>query len=255
MLNSQMATSRHLGNPTPTYLIKMSIDQHERQPHVDDEHLMVDNYLLRMFPLSSALVVGALAVLRPRLLQESFAVAAYGLDLDQKTLFVAFVAVLISSCLFIVILYIVRARRRSVALSLQLLDRQRRERDALMEVFHAANGSGWKDKTRWGSNDPVSGWKGVIVDRAGLVTKLILPSNELSGMLSEAIGTLLQLNEIDLRDNSLCGPLPESLGSLSNLSGLYLHTNNFSGPIPPLIADLPHLMGVYLFNNNFQGTY
>jgi hypothetical protein len=74
------------------------------------------------------------------------------------------------------------------------------ERQALTELFEALDGKNWKDKTRWCTNAPVSQWKGVHVsNKTGKVNKIILAENRLSGFISEAIGVLDGLVELDLR--------------------------------------------------------
>lgn len=58
----------------------------------------------------------------------------------------------------------------------------KKERAALIEFFEALGGNGWKDKTRWCSEEPLGRWKGIKVDHNnGRVNKIILPSNRLEG--------------------------------------------------------------------------
>ena len=48
------------------------------------------------------------------------------------------------------------------------------ERDTLMALFHATNGSAWKKKNGWGTEDLVGKWQGVTVGYNGYVTGLDL---------------------------------------------------------------------------------
>ena len=79
------------------------------------------------------------------------------------------------------------------------------EKDALIKLYIATNGSQWKNK--WDLNAPVSKWYGVKLSNDKVIS-------------------------IDLTNNNLVGELPTELGSLVYLQKLKLTRNSISGSIP-----------------------
>ncbi|KAB8463989.1 hypothetical protein FH972_025279 [Carpinus fangiana] len=76
----------------------------------------------------------------------------------------------------------------------------------------------------------------------------------LSGQLSADIGSLSELQTLDLSSNKLMtGPLPQAIGNLKNLSSLCLTGCGFSGPIPNEIGSLQQLLYLALTSNRFSG--
>ena len=69
-------------------------------------------------------------------------------------------------------------------------------RDALVALYNATNGPGWKNNENWLSEAPLDQWYGVFADCDGTLTHL------------------------GLRHNQLAGPIPPELGNLSNLTEL-----------------------------------
>lgn len=128
------------------------------------------------------------------------------------------------------------------------------ERQSLVVFFNALDGNGWKDKTRWCSDEPISRWKGVHVDGSGRVKKIILDENLLKGHIPAEIGNFRNLRELDLRLNKIDGPLPDAILDLGRMEGLYLYNNFITGEIPAerMIRAYPNLMGIYLYNNSFD---
>lgn len=122
-------------------------------------------------------------------------------------------------------------------------------RSALMEFFHATNGAKWHNKTHWGSTRPISEWKGVTVNKAGCVVKLVLPSNNLQGSIPTSIYYLEHLRELDLRLNQVCGPIPDTIGHMRQLTHVYLQNNRLSGVIPDSVGDLSQLEMLDLRSN------
>jgi hypothetical protein len=55
------------------------------------------------------------------------------------------------------------------------------ERQVLMELFHATDGSDWTRKGNWGTDKLLGTWHGVKVDEGGRITHLQLQENKLSG--------------------------------------------------------------------------
>ena len=81
--------------------------------------------------------------------------------------------------------------------------------------------------------------------------RLDLSDNQLSGVPPE-LGSLSNLERLDLSDNQLSGVPPE-LGSLSNLTHLYLHDNQLSGEIPSELGSLSNLEWLWLQRNQLSG--
>jgi hypothetical protein len=76
------------------------------------------------------------------------------------------------------------------------------------------------------------------------LVSLSLTSNELSGPIPAALGSLEKLANRYLEDNALSGAIPAELGNLSNMSQFVLINNKLSGPVPP---ELQRLDGSQIF--------
>lgn len=59
--------------------------------------------------------------------------------------------------------------------------RGKHDRAILMELFDRCHGPTWVGSANWGSEEPLSAWYNVAVDRGGHVQRLTLPRNKLSG--------------------------------------------------------------------------
>lgn len=126
------------------------------------------------------------------------------------------------------------------------------ERQALLDLYAATQGAGWRDSTGWtGAAGTECSWYGVRCDGAGeRVVELNLFDNRLRGTLP-ALDRLPGLALIQFGANELSGPLP-ALGNLRGLRFLFVFDNQFSGPLPSL-AGLDALEVVYAFQNKFSG--
>ena len=127
------------------------------------------------------------------------------------------------------------------------------DRAALMALYDATNGNNWTDSTNWGTDEPLDRWHGVTIGDAGLVVRLNLHANNLTGTLPPALGRLSSLAALNLHGNNLTGTLPPALGALTNLEYLELSNNNLTGPIPPALGNLSNLVRLFLSNNNLTG--
>ena len=67
------------------------------------------------------------------------------------------------------------------------------------------------------------------------------------------LGSLTNLEGLDLYDNQLTGAIPAELGSLTNLEGLDLRTNQLTGEIPAELGDLSNLEVLWLASNHLTG--
>ena len=91
------------------------------------------------------------------------------------------------------------------------------DREALIAIYHATNGSDWKVNYNWLTEEPLNNWAGVSVGDKGRVVSLVLYGNELSGPIPPEVGNLTKLEELYLPDNELTGFIPPELGNLADL--------------------------------------
>ncbi|MCF6361704.1 MAG: hypothetical protein L3J29_13210 [Cyclobacteriaceae bacterium] len=96
-------------------------------------------------------------------------------------------------------------------------------------------------------------WFGVTVTN-GDVTQVILPNNNLNGILPESLGDLLELTQLKLNSNQIGGSIPVSIGSLQKLIVLLLYNNLLTGNIPVELGNLINLVSLQLHDNVFTGT-
>ena len=127
------------------------------------------------------------------------------------------------------------------------------DRAALIALYEATNGAGWKNNTNWLTGAPLAEWHGVDTDGVGRVTALRLPDNDLEGGIPPEIGHLARLGELDLGTNGLTGPIPPEIGGLSRLRSLSLSSNRLEGRIPPQIGRLDRLTELHLSDNALAG--
>ncbi|MDE2731165.1 MAG: putative Ig domain-containing protein [Bacteroidota bacterium] len=80
-----------------------------------------------------------------------------------------------------------------------------------------------------------------------------LYDNLLHGRLPPEIGSLANLELMDMAVNSLEGPIPPELGQLARLESVHLLGNSLSGPIPPEITRLVSLRSIDLAGNELEG--
>ncbi|CAM9965250.1 unnamed protein product, partial [Ectocarpus sp. 8 AP-2014] len=132
--------------------------------------------------------------------------------------------------------------------------RGKHDRAILMELFDRCHGPTWVGSANWGSEEPLSAWYNVAVDRGGHVQRLTLPRNKLSaGEIPSGLGMLAFLRDLRLHRNSLRGDIPPFIGGLSSLTYLDLHGNNLRGEIPKEIGNLPLLESLLLAQNKLSG--
>eukprot|EP00956_Cyclotella_meneghiniana_P035616 scaffold116417_cov54-Cyclotella_meneghiniana.AAC.1 len=79
--------------------------------------------------------------------------------------------------------------------------------------------------------------------------KINLSNNGLSGRLSESIGDLTFIKELDLSGNGIKGSIPTEIGLLSNLTYLRLSYNAFTGAAPKGLGMMSGLQLLQLQSN------
>ncbi|KAL4284508.1 hypothetical protein GQ457_16G024140 [Hibiscus cannabinus] len=88
--------------------------------------------------------------------------------------------------------------------------------------------------------------------KASSLSVLSLVKNDITGLISEEIGSCKSLTHLYLNGNKLSGHLPDSLTQLSNLKRFDISNNNFSGKVP----DISRISGLLTFlvqNNQLSG--
>lgn len=96
--------------------------------------------------------------------------------------------------------------------------------------------------------------QGVQVDRASFdLQKLILPQNNLVGMMPASLGSITTLQHLVLSNNQLCGCIPASIGLLVHLQSLVLDRNQLQGEIPRTLKHLQQLTVLRLEHNQLEG--
>ena len=126
------------------------------------------------------------------------------------------------------------------------------DRDALVALYNTTDGASWTNNTNWLSEQPLDTWHGVTTDGMR-VTELHLQDNELSGTIPPELGSLTNLERLDLGVNQLTGPIPVELGSLTKLEELGLWGNQLTGQIPSELGSLSKLRELWLDVNQLNG--
>ncbi|KAL8122769.1 tyrosine-sulfated glycopeptide receptor 1 [Apium graveolens] len=98
-------------------------------------------------------------------------------------------------------------------------------------------------------------WEGITCDHNGRVTRLLLPSNHLRGIIHPSIANLTSLVHLNLSNNFLSGPLPPTFfTSLTQIQVIDLSSNRLFGQLP-VPGGLPVTVKTLdLSNNHFNGT-
>ena len=127
------------------------------------------------------------------------------------------------------------------------------DRAALEAFYDATGGAGWTDSTNWKTEAPLGEWYGVRTDGSGRVAGLGLGANGLAGSIPGELGSLANLDSLELFGNALRGPIPAELGNLANLTWLVLGANALTGLIPPELGGLVGLEYLDLAGNALTG--
>lgn len=116
--------------------------------------------------------------------------------------------------------------------------------DTLMAFFNSTNGPHWFNHSHWGETYNCAGWYGVECDNS-TIQNLNLPSNGLSGPITDVFDLMNPSSAVNLSSNKLTG-------SISNLSfhniAVDLSFNRLTGTLGG-----PFYQIVLLNNNNLTG--
>ncbi|KAM6540586.1 hypothetical protein CsatB_005033 [Cannabis sativa] len=119
----------------------------------------------------------------------------------------------------------------------------------LKDPFFVLNSWNINDK-----NSPCS-WTGVTCNGFSQVTALSLPSSGFLGPISPDLGSIKNLQRLDLSNNSLNGSLPKSLFQASELRFLDLSNNLITGELPEVMATMnTNLQALNLSDNALAGN-
>ncbi len=143
--------------------------------------------------------------------------------------------------------------------------------EALVALYNATGGTGWRNNGNWLIERPLETWHGVTTDEKGRVTELNLGAigydggtfyhlgdrphgNNLVGEIPPELSYLSNLEVLNLRGNYLTGNIPHELGNLSRLRSLNLSSNFLEGPIPPELGNLSSLYDFSFSYNDLVGV-
>jgi Leucine-rich repeat (LRR) protein len=136
------------------------------------------------------------------------------------------------------------------------------QKQALIDFYNSTNGANWYDDSNWLTGDSCANqWYGVTCDNSDNITKLLVPYNNLEGVVPASIADLTFLEELNLSYAYLQSPTPE-IGQLSQLKFIDLSFSYFgvtsNGEFPGWVLDLTQLeklilTDAYIFDEIPQG--
>ena len=105
-----------------------------------------------------------------------------------------------------------------------------------------------------GTEDNSGGGMGDIVSGQGIVDKIHLKMNNLTGRLPEELWTMSSLQNMTFMVNQLTGSIPDSIRELSNLRFFCGGFNKLTGTVPNAVGQLSELIWLGLDANKLTGT-
>ena len=98
--------------------------------------------------------------------------------------------------------------------------------DALVDFYNSTNGDDWRNNSNWlDETKPLSQWFGLTVVN-NRVVGIELRNNQLSGILSEGLGNLSDLERLNVSSNTISGTIP-NLSVASKLISFNCNLNDF----------------------------
>ena len=104
----------------------------------------------------------------------------------------------------------------------------------------------------WSEDISIGEWEGVLIVH-GRVANLQIPKEGLTGTIPSELGSLTNLQWLELTSNQLTGEIPAELGNLSNLQNLWLSGNQLTGEIPAELGNLSNLQPAVATENQLTG--
>ncbi|MCY3613771.1 MAG: S8 family serine peptidase [Bacteroidetes bacterium] len=128
---------------------------------------------------------------------------------------------------------------------------------ALSALFTSTGGASWRNNRNWDittvpTPSELARWYGVEASH-GILSRLNLYRNHLTGTLPSELGDLQGLEDLRLYKNSITGEIPHELGNLTQLQWLDISTNSLSGEIPPELGNLTQLQRLDMSTNSLSG--
>ncbi|KAM7490027.1 hypothetical protein LguiA_032948 [Lonicera macranthoides] len=96
-------------------------------------------------------------------------------------------------------------------------------------------------------------WFHVTCNSQNSVTRVDLGNAALSGILAPQLGTLTNLQYLEVFANNISGSIPKELGNLKKLVSLDLYENQLTGYIPSTLGNLKYLRFLRLNSNKLTG--
>lgn len=133
------------------------------------------------------------------------------------------------------------------------------QRFGLTTFYFATQGEGWNDNSGWLGDDQECKWFGVDCDSSSdnslLITRLLLPNNNLMGSITNEIQIFDQLQRLNVFSNAITGTMPNGLFSLKKLVLLDLEVNRITGVgFPDNLFNLNSLVSYRISNNYLSGS-
>ena len=111
---------------------------------------------------------------------------------------------------------------------------------------------GGEQSLNWGEDLSMDDWQGVsITDNR--VVEVDTFNLGLAGSIPSELGSLVNLQRLNLSFNKLTGEIPRELGNLSKLEELLLPVNQLDGGIPAELGNLSNLQTLSLSENQLTG--
>ncbi len=134
---------------------------------------------------------------------------------------------------------------------------------ALKSFYSSTNGASWTNNAGWdqavllcgeNNHNPVTGGAYGVHCTDGVVFRLDLANNNLSGSIPAQLADITSLNYLLLNNNQLTGSIPAGLGNIPDLWQLHLQDNQLSGPIPANLGNLANVYQLFLQGNSFGNS-
>lgn len=129
----------------------------------------------------------------------------------------------------------------------------------LTQFYASTNGKDWA--VTWELGKPMNTWFGIKLNADGRVIELVMPNNNVAGVLPPTLANLCNLQVLTLYNtfpinsssNRIFGVLPPQMSQLRGLTDFTVFGNNLSGQIPRFIS--PFLLNLDLGKNQFSGLF
>lgn len=127
----------------------------------------------------------------------------------------------------------------------------------LQQFYEALDGENWARNDGWShaSAGLVSeSWFGLGCSTHKVLTKMVLPSNNLRGNLPAVLQNLTTLRKIELGSNHLSGLFPD-FSAFGVLQAVDLSNNTMDGPLPDSFSNIKKLRVLNVGHNSFSRRF